>query len=174
VKRRYRLMSSASQTPKSWSGAIVGVPVILVDIPAVILREFGLRPDSGGVGAHHGGNGVIRDIEFLESMQVSLLTERRSRAPYGMSGGGEGKTGVNTWLKQTHGVVKRKVNLGGKASVRVAAGDRLVLHTPGGGGWGVGDRRNVVQTDKVAKPGHVWEPRGSLAEKASAEAAFGA
>lgn len=139
----------------------------------MILHEFGIRPDSGGIGAHYGGNGVIRDIEFLESMQVSLLTERRSRAPYGMSGGGEGKVGVNTWLKQTDGVVRRKVNLGGKASVRVAAGDRLVLHTPGGGGWGAGDRRNVPAGAKAVKPGHAWEPRGSLAEKASAEAAFG-
>lgn len=91
-----------------------------------------------------------------------------------MSGGGEGKVGVNTWLKQSDGVVRRKVNLGGKASVRVAAGDRLVLHTPGGGGWGPGERRNLRDGGKTVKAGHAWEPRGSLAEKASAEAAFGA
>lgn len=140
---------------------------------AVILHEFGLRPDSGGVGLHHGGNGVIRDIEFLEGMQVSLLTERRSRAPYGLNGGGEGRVGVNTWLKQSDGVVRRKVNLGGKASIKVTAGDRLVLHTPGGGAWGAGERRNEAGAVKT-KSGHAWEPRGSLAEKASAEAAFGA
>lgn len=139
---------------------------------AVILHEFGLREGSGGLGQHNGGDGVVRDIEFLEGMQVSLLTERRSRAPYGLRGGGEGKVGVNTWIKQSNGVTRRRVNLGGKASIRVTPGDRLLLQTPGGGGWGsVGQR---VSCRPAVISGATWEPRGSLAEKASAEAAFGA
>lgn len=115
---------------------------------------------------------MVRDIEFLEEMQVSLLTERRSRAPYGLRGGGEGKVGINTWIKQSSDAKTRKVNLGGKASIRVTAGDRLVLQTPGGGGWGaMGDRpRNARAAGELP----AWEPRGSLAQKAAAEAAFGA
>ena len=78
--------------------------------------------------------------------------------------------GVNTWIKQTPAGITRKVNLGGKASVHMAAGDRLVLQTPGGGGWGLTtEKREAVAGYKAQ-----WEARGSLAEKSMAEAAFGA
>lgn len=135
----------------------------------MILRQFGYRPDSGGQGQHHGGNGVIREMEFLEPIQVSLLTERRSRAPYGLEGGGEGKMGINTWIKQYEKGLRR-VNLGGKAAVKMAAGDRLVINSPGGGGWGQLHHRKEVMAAHKAE----WAARGSLAEKAAAEAAFGA
>ena len=148
------------------------------DMIAVILRQFGYRPNSGGLGQHNGGNGVIRDTEFLEPIQVSLLTERRSRAPYGLYGGGEGSTGKNIWVKQADlpdgqgGVTKgtRNINLGGKAAVHFKAGDRLIINTPGGGGWGQVEHRKEMQRAYKAE----WAARGSLAEKASAEAAFGA
>lgn len=146
-------------------------PEILERRYPVILREFSYRPDSGGKGAYSGGNGVIRDLEFLEPIQISLLTERRSRAPYGLEGGQPAKMGINTWVKQTQTGQTRRVNLGGKAAVHMSAGDRLVLQTPGGGGWGVSSEER-----KAAENGYKpqWEARGSLAEKSMAEAAFGA
>ncbi|UOH80530.1 hypothetical protein LQV05_003184 [Cryptococcus neoformans] len=143
------------------------------DIVAVILRQFGYRPNSGGEGAYHGGNGVIRDLEFLQPIQVSMLSERRSRAPYGLAGGANGKTGVNTWIKlpTTANGKTRRVNIGGKATVQFGAGDRLLIQTPGGGGWGrVASRK--AQT--ITVPQVQWEARGSLAERALSEAAFGA
>lgn len=138
---------------------------------AVILRQFGYRPNSGGLGQYNGGNGVIRDTEFLEPIQVSLLTERRSRAPYGLAGGQPGSMGKNVWVKRTDdGQSTRNINLGGKAAVHFKAGDRLIINTPGGGGWGQMEHRKEVQRAYKKE----WAARGSLAEKASAEAAFGA
>jgi 5-oxoprolinase (ATP-hydrolysing) len=143
----------------------------ITDNTAVILRQFGYRPESGGAGQYYGGNGVIRDTEFLEPIQVSLLTERRSRAPYGLAGGDPGSMGKNVWVKQLDdGKTTRNINLGGKAAVHFKAGDRLIINTPGGGGWGdVKHRKEMMLAHKKE-----WAARGSLAEKASAEAAFGA
>ncbi|KAL1599458.1 hypothetical protein SLS60_007261 [Paraconiothyrium brasiliense] len=98
----------------------------------VLLREFGLRADSGGAGQFRGGDGVIRDVEFRMAMSASMLSERRSIGPYGMNNGQEGRRGVNTWVK-TNGV---RISIGGKNSVQVQPGDRLVIETPGGGGYG--------------------------------------
>lgn len=99
----------------------------------VILRRFGLRAGSGGQGARPGGDGVVREVEFRVPMTASILSERRAFAPYGMAGGGEGIRGLNTWV-QKEGEVR--VNVGGKGSVKVGAGDRFVVETPGGGAWG--------------------------------------
>ena len=145
---------------------------------AVILHQFGYRPNSGGKGLYNGGDGVIREMEFLQPIEVSLLTERRARQPYGMAGGDDGQSGLNlhvTSKKRTvdgkEETVKRERNLGGKATVAFKAGDRLVLNTPGGGGWGVpgGAAQVKKQVESFA-----WEPRGSLAERSALEAAFGA
>lgn len=109
----------------------------------VILRRFGLRDGSGGRGARRGGDGVVREVEFRVPMTASILSERRAFAPYGMRGGGEGARGLNTVIRrdgarETKGEVR--VNVGGKGSVKVGAGDRFVVETPGGGAWGaVGD-----------------------------------
>ncbi|KAI9566119.1 Hydantoinase B/oxoprolinase [Boletus coccyginus] len=111
----------------------------------VLLHRFGLRPGSGGNGKWRGGDGVIREFEVTHPLQVSILSERRTRAPYGVDGGGDGVMGRNTWIKQRRegdgDVVAdedgpRHVNIGGKASVVMGKGDRLVIETPGGGGWG--------------------------------------
>lgn len=99
----------------------------------VILRRFGLRGGSGGKGARPGGDGVVREVQFRVPMTASILSERRSFAPYGMDGGGEGMRGLNTWIKKDGDV---QVNVGGKGSVKVGAGDRFVVETPGGGAWG--------------------------------------
>ncbi|CAG8687616.1 18459_t:CDS:2 [Racocetra fulgida] len=103
---------------------------------AVMLREFSLR--RGGKGLHRGGNGVIRDLEFREPLQVSLLTERRVFHPYGLRGGKDGAKGLNLWIRKDKIKGKDRVlNLGGKNSFKVGVGDRVVICTPGGGGWGV-------------------------------------
>ncbi|KAF3760134.1 hypothetical protein M406DRAFT_269205 [Cryphonectria parasitica EP155] len=102
----------------------------------VLLRRFALRPGTGGRGARPGGDGVAREVEFRVPMTASILSERRrSFAPYGMRGGGDGARGLNTWVRN-NGV---RVNVGGKGSVRVSAGDRFVVETPGGGAWGALD-----------------------------------
>lgn len=100
----------------------------------VLLHEFSIREDSGGHGMHPGGNGIVRDVEFLvPGVQVSILSERRARAPKGANGGGDGQMGRNLWRRKEDNLV---VNLGGKATATFERGDRIIINTPGGGGWG--------------------------------------
>lgn len=98
----------------------------------VILHEFSLRKGSGGNGQFKGGDGVIRDVEFRHPVQVSILSERRELAPYGLDGGEDGAKGRNFWLKSTGS----KEDLGGKNTVHMDAGDHVIIQTPGGGGCG--------------------------------------
>jgi 5-oxoprolinase (ATP-hydrolysing) len=93
----------------------------------VRLVRFAIRRGSGGAGRHRGGDGVIREIEFLAPVDVSLLSERRVRAPFGLAGGQPGAPGRNTLDGR---------DLGGKAHVSVRPGQCLVVETPGGGGHG--------------------------------------
>lgn len=99
----------------------------------VVLRTFSLRHGSGGNGQHIGGDGVIREMQFRKNLTVSILSERRAFKPYGLQGGDDGSRGVNTLIRCDG----RKLNLGGKNTVQVSSGDRLVIQTPGGGGYGV-------------------------------------
>ncbi|OAA61495.1 5-oxoprolinase [Cordyceps fumosorosea ARSEF 2679] len=102
-----------------------------------VLRRFELRAGSGGAGRFRGGDGTVREIEFRVPVQCSILSERRSRQPYGMDGGEGGKTGLNSVLltdKMSGG--KRLVNLGAKATTRLEPGERVIIESPGGGGWG--------------------------------------
>lgn len=95
------------------------------------VTRYAVRSASGGVGMHRGGDGVVREIEFLAAAQATLLTERRRLRPYGIRGGGPGKAGKN--LLRTRG---RQHRLPAKTALLVRAGDRLQILTPGGGGWG--------------------------------------
>jgi N-methylhydantoinase B len=90
------------------------------------VRELSLRAGSGGEGSHHGGDGIVREIEALAPMRFSLITERRRHRPRGAGDGGDGGGGVN----RLNGS-----RLPGKASGNLTPGDRLRLETPGGGGW---------------------------------------
>lgn len=100
----------------------------------VRVHEFSIRQGSGGAGQHHGGDGIVRKLEFLRSLNVSLLTERRGPfPPCGLNGGQSGSLGRNTLTKAD---TKEIVELGGKAQLTVAAGDLLTIETPGGGGYG--------------------------------------
>ena len=103
----------------------------------VRVRTFAIRKGTGGTGKHSGGNGVIREMEFLEKLQVSLISERRAcYAPFGLQGGCSGAKGVNLLIKSGSSEEER---LGGKVSLTVNVGDRLVIKTPGGGGFGTHD-----------------------------------
>ncbi len=107
-------------------------PEVMESRYPVLIREFSLRRGSGGQGRHRGGDGIIKQIEFLRRLQVSLLTQRRVYAPYGMQGGTPGALGRNLLLR-VEGTAKV---LAGLTQISVEPGDRLVIATPGGGGYG--------------------------------------
>src|SRR5690349_1171609 len=96
------------------------------------VRRYSLRPDSGGKGKHRGGDGIVREIEVLTEADVTLLADRRQGRPYGLNGGEPGAAG-RTEVVRADG---SRQQLGGKTSVRVKAGERIRVETPGGGGWG--------------------------------------
>ena len=103
----------------------------------VRILEFSIRRGSGGAGEHRGGDGIVRRIEFLRPLEVSLLTERRGPyEPFGLQGGKPGALGVNT-LKRAGSSKEEK--LAGKVRIDVEAGDVLTIETPGGGGYGPAD-----------------------------------
>jgi 5-oxoprolinase (ATP-hydrolysing) len=102
----------------------------------VLLRRFEVRAGSGGDGASGGGDGVVREIEFREPMDVSILSTRRRTAPFGLAGGGAGALGRNT-IRRTNASVEI---LDGCARVAVSPGDAIVIETPGGGGYGQKER----------------------------------
>ena len=108
-------------------------PEILERRYPVLLREFSIRKGSGGEGEFNGGDGLVRELEFLEKLQVAILSERRSHAPYGMAGGEDGRCGRNLFLLNNGPTL----NLGGKNEILAQPGDRFRIETPGGGGWGV-------------------------------------
>ncbi|HCO25569.1 MAG TPA: hydantoinase [Gimesia maris] len=100
----------------------------------VRLHEFSIRQGSGGAGQHHGGAGIIRQIEFLKPLKISLISERRGEyAPFGLAGGTPGQIGENLLQKADGSTTE---SLGGKFSLSVEAGDILTIKTPGGGGFG--------------------------------------
>jgi N-methylhydantoinase B/oxoprolinase/acetone carboxylase alpha subunit len=95
------------------------------------IRRYTLRKDSGGGGRFKGGDGIVREFEFLAPAQVNILSERRTFPPYGLAGGEPGKKGVNILVSRG-----KARPLGAKASFPVDRGDRVVIETPGGGGYG--------------------------------------
>jgi len=95
------------------------------------VNRYEIRTGSGGAGKHPGGDGLVREYEFLEPAELSLLTERRHHKPWGLGEGESGMAGVNLLNDQV---------LPGKTSILLEAGDRLTLKTPGGGGWGSADK----------------------------------
>ncbi|KAL2835027.1 Hydantoinase B/oxoprolinase-domain-containing protein [Aspergillus cavernicola] len=104
----------------------------------VFLHEFSIRKGSGGAGHWRGGDGCIRDIEFRAPLQVSVLTDRRVTAPYGLQGGEDGMRGENIWVRKDPVTgASRQVSLGPRKTSLFGAGDRVIIKTPGGGGYGV-------------------------------------
>ncbi|MEJ6581111.1 MAG: hydantoinase B/oxoprolinase family protein [Akkermansiaceae bacterium] len=131
----YETMGGGAGAGPGWNGrsgchvhmsntAITDVEILEERYP-VRVREFAIRRGSGGEGTWKGGDGLIREIEFLEAMTVSLLTQRRTRGPQP-----NGQPG-----RQQHFHAGEWQELKGITSVEVVLGDRIRIETPGGGGW---------------------------------------
>lgn len=141
----------------------------------VLLHEFSIRKGSGGAGLNRGGDGCIRDIEFRRPVQVSILSERRVIAPYGMAGGEKGQRGVNLWIRKYEDGITRTISLGGKATTPMSAGDRIVVMTPGGGGYGVDPNKKKEEEvfgafrahEKFVRNPALFRTQGSLAERSA-------
>jgi 5-oxoprolinase (ATP-hydrolysing) len=98
----------------------------------VRINRFEIRVGSGGNGKFRGGNGAVREFVFLDTLTLTLLTQHRQTKPYGMNGGNEGESGEQYLIRKSG----TKEILGGVAQIDVNKGDRLVIKTPGGGGYG--------------------------------------
>jgi 5-oxoprolinase (ATP-hydrolysing) len=98
----------------------------------VRVERFAIRAGSGGPGAHRGGDGAVRELTFLQPMSLSVLTQHRAEGPYGMAGGQPGAPGRQRVIRASGELLE----LGSVDGTEVGSGDRLVLETPGGGGWG--------------------------------------
>ena len=98
------------------------------------IRRCEFREGSGGLGHHRGGDGIVREYEFLVPARITMSSERRLRPPYGSKGGAPGQCGINTIVR-----AGKPETVGGKYTTQLDAGDRVIIATPGGGGWGVAD-----------------------------------
>jgi 5-oxoprolinase (ATP-hydrolysing) len=108
-------------------------PEVLERRYPVRVRDFSIRRGSGGSGAMRGGDGIVRRLEFLKQLEVSLLHNRRGPyPPYGLAGGEPGALGRNT-LQRASGNVETLPN---QAQFTAQTGDVLTIETPGGGGYG--------------------------------------
>ena len=107
-------------------------PEVLELAVPVRLESFSIRRGSGGKGRWHGGDGVVREIRFLETVDASILSNHRRVAPFGLDGGKAGSKGRNRVVRAG----ERAERIGATEQLRLHAGDRLVIETPGGGGFG--------------------------------------
>ena len=96
------------------------------------VRRYSMRAQSGGNGKHVGGNGIVREVEVLADAEVTLLSDRRGKGPYGLSGAHAGAPGRSQILHHDGSVE----TLPGKCNVRLRKGERIRVESPGGGGWG--------------------------------------
>ncbi|HEX5420090.1 MAG TPA: hydantoinase B/oxoprolinase family protein, partial [Gammaproteobacteria bacterium] len=98
----------------------------------VRIRRFEIRRGSGGAGRWRGGDGILREIEFLEPMRAAILSNRRRVPPFGLGGGGNGLPGRNYVIRRSGEVEALEAT----GEVRLGTGDCFVIETPGGGGYG--------------------------------------
>jgi N-methylhydantoinase B len=121
ISGRHSHMTNTRNTP---------IESIEQTLPVRIL-SYQLKKDSGGSGKYTGGRGLQREYQFLAPAAVTINSERRDFPPYGLQGGSPGKTGSNTLIHQ-----EQEIPLDAKVSLQVEPGDKLIIETPGGGGWG--------------------------------------
>jgi 5-oxoprolinase (ATP-hydrolysing) len=107
-------------------------PEIMEHRYPVRLERFEIRKYSGGKGRFSGGNGVIRKLTFLEPMNLSVLAQRRKTGPFGLNGGENGKPGKQKLVRKNGD----EIQLDSIQNIDVQAGDKFVIETPGGGGFG--------------------------------------
>ncbi len=96
------------------------------------VRRYSLRPGSAGAGKHRGGDGIIREIEVLTDCEVTLLSDRRTRGPWGLAGGQAGSPGKASVIREGGSIEE----MSGKFSTRLREGERIRIESPGAGGWG--------------------------------------
>ncbi|XP_045455884.1 5-oxoprolinase [Melitaea cinxia] len=170
----YETVAGGSGAGPGWHGSggvhthmtntrITDVEIVETRYP-LLVWSFSLREGSGGRGQWNGGDGVTRELVFRRTVQLSVLTERRAFQPYGMNGGEPGARGLNL-LQRADG---RLINLGGKSSVEAYPGDKYIMNSPGGGGYG--RPSDAKDTDKATdtKYSEFFE-RGSVYEYRSAQ-----
>jgi N-methylhydantoinase B len=117
------------------------------------VERYALRSGSGGTGAHRGGEGIVRSYLFLAPATVTMLSERRAVAPWGIHGGAPGAVGRNRLVRaQTQPGAPAEELLHGKFTRRVAPGDRLIIETPGGGGYGAPAAASPANTPSERLP----------------------
>jgi 5-oxoprolinase (ATP-hydrolysing) len=116
-------------------------PEVLETRFPVRVDEFSIRRGSGGAGAHHGGDGIVRRLRFLEPVTVTVLSSHRRVAPHGMAGGAPGMPGNNSVLREDG----RTVQLRGNDAVDLTAGDTFIMETPGGGGFGAPQKTEAAE-----------------------------
>jgi N-methylhydantoinase B/oxoprolinase/acetone carboxylase alpha subunit len=138
------------QGARPWADGMSGVHTAMTntrDTPVealerslpVRVRRYSLRRGSGGAGTHRGGDGIERELEMLEPVTASLVTERRTHSPWGLEGGAPGAPGENWVVPAVQGVGSAR-RLPDKCTVELDAGDVLRIRTPGGGGYGRAER----------------------------------
>jgi N-methylhydantoinase B len=121
----------ASATQTHMTNTLNTPTEVLEHVYPVRVRRYSLRRGSAGRGQFSGGDGIVREIEFLTDVQVGILSDRREVPPYGLSGGNPGKPGKNELI-----VSGRKKSLPSKGTFYAPAGALIRIETPGGGGWG--------------------------------------
>ena len=109
--------------------SITDAEILEWNYPVRLLR-FSIRKDSGGKGKWKGGNGSVREIEFLKNLDLTILSNRRLISPFGLKGGKKGKVGEN-YLKQK----KSLKLLPSSCQIKVKKGHSIIIKTPGGGGF---------------------------------------
>ena len=107
-------------------------PEIMEHRYPVQVDRMAVRSNSGGKGKWHGGDGIIREITFKKAIDLNILSQHRNETPFGMNGGEPGKPG-RQYIIHNDGTRKP---LKGIDSAKLSTGDRIIIETPGGGGWG--------------------------------------
>ncbi|MDX1383104.1 MAG: hydantoinase B/oxoprolinase family protein, partial [Thermoanaerobaculia bacterium] len=120
--------------------------VLEAEYPVRLVR-FEVRRGSGGAGRYRGGDGCRRELEFLAPLEVSILSQRRTTRPFGLEGGEPGEPGRNRLLP----AAAAPRDLPGVVSVQVAPGDRLLVETPGGGGYGPPESPSARKSEATAR-----------------------
>ena len=121
-----------------------------------LVTEYAIRKDSGGQGTFRGGDGIVREMKLLSDAEVTLLSERRVTPPYGLCGGGPGRTGKNIIVRG--GVVEEKP---GKFTEKLRKDDVIRIETPGGGGYGSEGRPGRAGPDLTLAIEHGWNRKKS-------------
>ena len=113
------------------------------------VEQYALRPNTGGAGKYRGGLGIIRELSLLTDTSVSIITGRPFRGPYGLKGGGYGKTDIATVERPGE---EKEQRLSGCA---VQAGTKVVITTSGGGGFGNANERALEAINWDLKNGYI-------------------